>query len=263
MARCRSKCISMHKGDLTFDDAAEYVSEVLQHAREVRSTPGILEPKENDWEEVERLKTLAGGLPVLSNLRYHPFVQGQDLEVIRQGFDTIVPCRIGSCSRSTMLCCGVCIYPCVNRCALDVLHKVCMYAYNIYMGTISREEATAKERACFDIIMAPNTTYRKLVNSVSDLGDLRWDYAPQIDKYDRKVDSETGQILYTEWPNAGLCPYCIPATTVVRTSETTRAKRAENAIRKSEEYNRRISREVKRGRPRKGESRTRGGNLEG
>lgn len=263
----RNKCISGHKEFHTVDEVDEYIYEVICHAIEVRNIPGILEHKEDDWEEIQRIKTLTGGLPLLKNMRDHPFVQAnkEDITTVRIGLDTIVPFRLKNCPQGPLTCCGMCTRMCPYRCVQDVLNKISTYAYSVYVGLVSREEASAKERVCFDLLMNPETAYSTLCKASDDLyyaetqsktlNPKGMDYAPTINR--RDYDKETGEIPYVDWPDSGLCPYCVPPTTTIRVSKSSRERRREAAIRRSEKYRAKMDGEVKRGRPRKDEPRDR------
>lgn len=261
----KTRCVSTHPSDFSTEDVNEYIRDTLQIAREARDVPGILDKREDSQEELERIAFLSKALPLLQNMKNHPFAQNQNVDIVRQGLDTIVPFRGESCVGDRMTCCGSCSRMCFGRCVQDILNTISMKAFNIYVGITSREEATAVERACFDVLMWPNATYSTLntamqgVISENRKKGVRHcaDYAPYLPRNGNhyvNVNKETGKIDYVDWPGSGLCPYCMPSTTYYRYSDATRAQRAQRAIQRGEEYQKRMDGTRKRGRPRKDES---------
>lgn len=164
--------------------------------------------------------------------------------------------RVKKCAKSGMTCCGSCSVRCKVRCPQDVMHRAYLIIIPIkFAGPKGSEEqkaayakASTMQQMMYDELTSEHPRYKVIYAMLMDyinprhnkqLGDsikydykgydtpMRFDYSPQIE-YEtyrtfaghittrRKVDPETGNIAIRYWPDSGLCPFCLPQTTVDR-----------------------------------------------
>lgn len=160
---------------------------------------------------------------------------GNTLEDITQ----VVPFRGAPCKRS-MKCCGQCTRQCSNRCIQDCLHRLYMWR-KLYENTpeadrcklplsvrmiVIQEFETHEELswAVGDILSRKtNSELKEYMENASlrpEENPYKIDYAPQVEvdpsSGKRVVDPVTGELHILEWPQSGLCPYCLPRVTVDR-----------------------------------------------
>lgn len=159
------------------------------------------------------------------------------------------------CSRS-FRCCGVCTHQCTQRCLQDCLTRMYMWARipeesqplavrmlmiqadawksellkiaagdspNSYddicasiswtVGDIISRKANREVRAYMaDAEMRPEENPYKL-----DYGPLyEMEVNPKTQKLRKKVDKTTGRYVILEWPQSGMCPFCLPNATYNR-----------------------------------------------
>lgn len=159
------------------------------------------------------------------------------------------------CARS-LKCCGVCTHQCTQRCIQDCLTRIYMWSripeesqsLAVKMLLI-QARAWAQE---FRNIQAGNSknTVDDVCASISwTVGDIisrkanrdvreymeaagmrpednpyKLDYGPQFEmevnertqKLRKKVNKETGMYVVLEWPKSGMCPFCLPDSTINR-----------------------------------------------
>lgn len=149
----------------------------------------------------------------------------------------VIPFKGGACSR-TMKCCGVCTRMCRHRCVHDCLHR--LYMWNQMIENTPEE---LRNQIPLGIRLAVNQkfeSYEHMSVVVSEIINQRRntmlreymeheqlrhtenpykiDYAPQeeIDPHSgkRRVNPNSGELIYVEWPRSGLCPFCMPDVTV-------------------------------------------------
>lgn len=158
---------------------------------------------------------------------------GNDPQVI----SGVVPFRGGSCMRTT-ICCGQCTRRCTHRCVQDCLHRLYLWhklvestpederdqlPLNVRLIVNQKFDSHAHLSWVVGEILSRNTN--SVLKEYMDHEKLRRtenpykiDYAPQA-----VLDSRTGKRVYNPangeiriayWPQSGLCPYCLPSTTV-------------------------------------------------
>lgn len=144
-----------------------------------------------------------------------------------------VPFRGGSCSR-TRKCCGECTRVCSMRCVQDCLHRLYMWNQTVkYTPESEREklplairlivnqkfESHQQMALCVSEILSKyrNTELAAYMerNELSEfMHPYHNDYSPSVvidpATGKRKTNPETGEISYRNWPETGLCPYCLP-----------------------------------------------------
>lgn len=162
------------------------------------------------------------------------------------------PFRVRFCKYSGIKCCGSCTLTCNERCVQDIYTKLGIYLIEHcsrpYVENITQCDYLT--RSIYNLLTNTDSTYDQLVamvnqiigvrqnatikNKVTALGlnakekremnVWRFDYAPQPEYYEigstgkmmRKVDKQTGKIQFRDWPDTGLCPYCLPKVTIDR-----------------------------------------------
>lgn len=160
---------------------------------------------------------------------------GNTVEDIAQ----IVPFRGGACPR-TMRCCGVCTRQCHIRCVQDCLHRLYMWKKlvgstppdseafrNIPLGIrlIVKQKFTSHAQlsdAVGEILSQQTNTkikeYMKNANLRPEENPYKVDYAPAIDidvdTGKRRYNPDTGEMVIVNWPETGLCPFCLPNVTI-------------------------------------------------
>ena len=240
MKKCfRSRCCCIPDNKWCADNyrlTNEYIQGRCQHAIEVRNIPGILESKDDYFEESKRLKTLSNGLTNLLALKEHPLARTGNINYIRSCIQDEIPFKPKECVYM-LSCCGVCSRYCYHRCIQDILHKLYIKAYNIYAGIIPYEKASVISRVSYDVLMNSKTNYQTLLEVLYsfatymwdeeredegfDMDNYKYDYAPRTEVTtdcigrDRKIcNPETGEVIFSNWPESGMCPYCIPRVLV-------------------------------------------------
>ena len=239
-----------------------YIIDQIKRVIEIINIPGIYDKREDPDEEMKRISTLATGLPGLARLKEHSLAQLKEINQIRGFFSDFIPFKLGDCYTS-LPCCGECIRHCQYRCVQDILHKISVKASVIYLGIVPYDKAPADARACYKAITSLNSNYVTLNAIVDELNaekeeGITYDYAPFVDKVGNKYnnyDKETGEVLFTNWPDDGMCPYCVPPTTIITRYSQRNAKRSRGTRVKEEyKYKEDFKLDGKRrvGRPRKG-----------
>lgn len=142
--------------------------------------------------------------------------EGTDLETARALIGSTHVCRTGPCLSGGVTCCGMCTRKCPNRCVQDLIHKFCSY---IYMGGTDGRYVSKllkqPEKLTYDILLETlkwaDTRYSLSYEPLPVLYKH-----PRTGKTHRQVDSSTGNIIFRDWPESGLCPFCIPQVTTLR-----------------------------------------------
>ena len=150
-----------------------------------------------------------------------------------QIIEETVPFRGGACSR-TRKCCGECTRSCSKRCVQDCLHR--LYMWNKMVQATPEHERDQLPLALRLIVNQKFESHQQLALCVGEIlsqhtntelakymeahGISQWlhpyrnDYSPSavLDPATgrRKVNPENGEIQYRNWPETGLCPYCLP-----------------------------------------------------
>ena len=124
--------------------------------------------------------------------------------------------RNGPCVNGSMVCCGTCVRKCPHRCVQDLIHKFCSY---LYMGGRDGRYVSKllehPENLTYDLLLE---TFKWADVRVS----LQYEPLPALYKHPttgkthRLVNEGSGSIVFREWPDSGLCPYCVPAVTTLR-----------------------------------------------
>lgn len=153
----------------------------------------------------------------------------------------IVPFRNQECTR-TNRCCGVCTRKCHSRCIQDCLNRLSMWRklvastseenlQNIPLAIrliVTQDFETLYDLSwCVGEIISRNTNatlskYMSEHQMYPAENPYKLDYSIQYD-YDlatgqRQVEPASGKIKLLDWPQSGLCPFCLPNVTIDRRS---------------------------------------------
>lgn len=184
----------------------------------------------------------------------------RDILHIRMTIYQKVIFRTQKCAKSGLTCCGTCSVRCRFRCPQDVLYRAKLLAAPI-MHALDKDEAYRRastvQQMMYDELVSERPRYKVIYAMIQEYinprknkalrdsimkdygGDntpMRLDYAPVVEFETyvnqggkeitrRKVDPSTGNILIRNWPQSGLCPYCLPTTTVDRHKRTIRKEK--------------------------------------
>lgn len=156
-----------------------------------------------------------------------------------QSIQEMIPFRDNQCARS-IRCCGQCMRKCYHRCVQDSLNRIYMWRKMIESTpeselskiplnlrlVVNQKFYSAQQMSWVvgEILsLSTNTDLRSYMSSAElrpDEHPYKMDYSPQIAIDEttgkRKVNPETGEIQFLEWPKTGLCPFCKPNVTVDR-----------------------------------------------
>lgn len=151
----------------------------------------------------------------------------------------LVPFRGGQCPR-TRRCCGDCVRQCYTRCVQDCLHR--LWVWNQMVQATPEAERDRIPLAVRLIVNQKFESHQQLSWCVGEIlsrktnaqlkeymeraglnnytHPYRNEYGPTV-RIDpktgrRMVNPITGQIQLVEWPESGLCPYCLPNVTIDR-----------------------------------------------
>lgn len=148
-----------------------------------------------------------------------------------------VPFRGGPCNR-TMKCCGVCVRQCYTRCIQDCMHRLYMWKklventppmererLPLSIRLIVKQKFESHKHLSWvigEILSQKTNSKLKEYMSYADLrpeeNPYKIDYSPQVDidpaTGKRRVDIRSGELCFVEWPQSGLCPYCLPSVTI-------------------------------------------------
>jgi hypothetical protein len=137
-----------------------------------------------------------------------------DVVLTRAFMESEVPFRTQSCIYNR--CCGTCTRKCSKRCVQDVINRVAMEALSgSKYGRYIRQLLQDPKNLTYDIMV-------EAVNEMPVISPMRYAAAaimtvhPESGIMHRKADPNTGEVLFRNWPETGLCPYAIQRTTVVR-----------------------------------------------
>jgi len=151
-----------------------------------------------------------------------------DVYTARLALRELIPFRPLTCSYCPMMCCGMCGRPCKVRCVQDLLHKT------KFMNSLQLDDD--KLDTFKKLSTNPTITYTQLqqlfCNTYPSMHNKRrnnpftLDYAPKYKGITRtskgvqkrSFDPITGQAAIYEWPETGLCPYCLPEVSATVTS---------------------------------------------
>lgn len=158
---------------------------------------------------------------------------GNSLEEIAK----TIPFKPISCKHS-LKCCGTCTKQCYTRCIHDCLHRLWMWNQLVENTPVEERdklplavrlivnqefESHAHMSWCVSEILScrTNTQVAKMMLRTG----VPWhqhpyynDYSPSY-AYDeqtgkRIINPSTGELKLANWPESGLCPYCLPKVTV-------------------------------------------------
>lgn len=152
---------------------------------------------------------------------------GNTLESIQQ----VVPFRGGPCNR-TSRCCSVCTRRCNQRCIQDCLTRLYMWSQivkntpesereklplNIRMIVVQRFDSWEQLSCAVGEMISKN--YNPALRGFTyEEHPQKLNYEPAIEidpsSGKRRVNPVTGELSILKWPKTGLCPYCLPDTTV-------------------------------------------------
>lgn len=158
---------------------------------------------------------LSGGPSYLEDLR-DLVPKDVDISTARILIGSQHVCRTGQCISGGMTCCGMCTRKCPNRCVQDLIHKVCSY---IYMGGRDGRYVSKlmehPEELSYDLLLE---TFKWADTRIA----LNYEPLPALYKHPstgkthRLVDTSSGAIVFRDWPESGLCPFCVPPVTTLR-----------------------------------------------
>lgn len=192
--------------------------------------------------------------PKFSNKQYdqmvQTFIHSKDWDLLQlqrmynsgnsiQDIVQVVPFRNNECTRSSH-CCGECTRRCHSRCMQDCLNRLYMWRTMVVTTPADRYEqiplairmiVKQEFETLYDLSWCVGDIISRSYNSV--LGNYmreqmmypsenpyKLDYAPMAELDEttgkQKVDPKTGLLHYLEWPKSGLCPFCLPKTTINR-----------------------------------------------
>lgn len=151
----------------------------------------------------------------------------------------VVPFRNNKCTRSTR-CCGVCTRRCHDRCIQDCLHRLSMWRMLVnstpeeqrdHIPLAIRMIVTQDFETLYDLSWCVGEILSRSCNTALDKymtehdmitpeNPYKIDYAaqPVTDPATgrKQVEPRTGRVQLIEWPQSGLCPYCVPGVMVYR-----------------------------------------------
>lgn len=152
---------------------------------------------------------------------------GNTVEDIQQ----VVPFRGGPCVR-TLQCCSVCTRVCHTRCIQDCMTRLYMWQQifkntpkeerdklplNIRMISVQKFESWQHlSDTVGEMISKKNNPSLRGYTYATHPQKLSYEPAFEIDEHSGrpKSDPTTGEYKIIKWPKSGLCPYCLPSTTV-------------------------------------------------
>lgn len=206
-----------------------------------------------------------GILPTINIMKEHSECTG-GIQNIRAKLYKYFPLRPNPCPYGSLRCCGSCIRSCGNRCAMDAYNKCCQVL--LHGMTLEGRLDVSKlhlnnlyVKIIYDTLSNPETTYYKLVSTAASIitketnpqvakllsmyensydnrlnHPFSYDYSPESLKWVnpktgkiRRVVDSNGYIQFKEYPKSGLCAYCMPRTTVDRSSMTLRERKNLNS----------------------------------
>lgn len=156
-----------------------------------------------------------------------------------------IPFRNNKCVKSPR-CCGDCSQRCPNRCLQDCLHR--LHTWKMMVESTPEElrneiplgirmavkqKFTSPETLSMVVGEIISSFYNPQVKEYlqqaglkPDQNPYKMDYGPKVaidpSTGRRMVEPETGRIKLLDWPQSGLCPYCLPKVTVDRRYTTKR-----------------------------------------
>lgn len=153
--------------------------------------------------------------------------KGNTLESIQE----VVPFRGGPCTRTTR-CCSVCTRRCNHRCIQDCLTRLYMWSQIVNntpesergrlplnMRMIVAQKFDSWEQLSFAVgEMISKKTNPALRGYSYAEHPQKFNYEPVIEIDEctgkRRVNPITGELHILKWPKSGLCPYCLPTTSI-------------------------------------------------
>ena len=158
-----------------------------------------------------------------------------DITMIRFAFQASnVPFRVKDCGQHLTTCCGVCTRSCSTRCVQDILHRAYMYTAHLdkakydewpallkslYAGLHPKQGLPNYKQIVRAVLSIVSRQYNKeLEKSLTERGYIaraakyenhphRFVYSPRLSP---ERNPETGLRDVLEWPQSGLCPFCVP-----------------------------------------------------
>lgn len=223
-SRVYGVCCAMVDDSLTIDDLNSFVRDDKNHLRNLSIT-------------------------------YENAIKDEDSYYIREFFNhSHIPFRYSKCSYGKMVCCGCCMRECNHRCAQDVMTRVYLMCAPLLNCTDEVEKQKRYEQCdlstkmLYRELLSDHPRFEVLRNVVNlyisrrcspvvkeaestGVNPYKLSYAPVIAYETRLVklpngevstrevkvlDPTTGKAKVYEWPQSGLCPFCIPRGTVDR-----------------------------------------------
>lgn len=203
----------------------DYIRERGRVAREIQAEAEKIDDPE------EKRDLLATGLTNMLTLRKYA---RNDVNESRRELCEKIPFKLAPCG-SPFACCGSCTRDCNKRCVQDVMQRIYFMCNNAYLGY----EVDKDQQLALKELLNPRVTYEGLLSIVHDKmikrknkrlkEDLQkevlsenpyiFDYSPTIKgKYAengafiKSYDPDTLLYDIIQWPDSGLCPYCMPAS---------------------------------------------------
>lgn len=176
-------------------------------------------------------------------------IQGRSIYDIREFFsESHIPFRYRECVSGSTICCCSCTCDCSRRCVQDVLNRAFLLCGSIMYGHTEEErekrfrEAHIGAQMMYKELTSESPRYPTIVAMVHNIINPKYnkglkeymaqqgegsnnpyllDYAPRIVYAPRAnghgvvteqpvVNPETGEVLLLNWPQSGLCPFCLP-----------------------------------------------------
>lgn len=199
-----------------------------------------------------------GILPTINIMKNPEYCgNGSNIQTIRNELYKHFPLRPNACPYGGMRCCGSCIRSCGNRCAMDAYNKCCQVLMHgmtlegrLDISKLHLDNLYVK--IVYDTLINPETSYYKLTStaasiitketnpkvasilSMFDEANVRrenhpfsYDYSPEEQTWVnpktgkiRRVTDSNGYIQFRDYPESGLCAYCMPKNTIDRSRLT-------------------------------------------
>lgn len=147
---------------------------------------------------------------------------GNSIEDIK----TVIPFRGGPCKRTTR-CCSVCTRRCKQRCIQDCLTRLFMWKQTVQSTPeLERDKLPLNIRmiaaqkfetwdelswAVGDIVSKYTNPTLKEYEYAEHPYKLNYEPAIELDEHGKeRADPISGKFSLVEWPESGLCPFCLP-----------------------------------------------------
>ena len=197
---------------------------------------GLLHLEDSLDEYITREIHLNASAPGLLHLKEVSIQYGMDVKDIvdvRFNLARYVPFKLGGCN-ANLRCCGQCMKRCTKRCVQDVLYRFYMMLNgpdsNVYTiaakGLQKREHITYEQVRLLvedQLCIKSHKQLRKYSENFHNVANFaenpyRYNYEPRklMDTNGPVTDPITHEVQLQDWPDSGLCPYCLPSRMVIR-----------------------------------------------